>query len=211
MNGILGFAELLKETDISREEQKEYVEIIEKSANRMLNMINDIISISKVESGHERIFISETNISSKLEHISSFFKLDAEKKGLKIVVKNKLSEKEAIINTDREKIYAILTNLIKNAIKFSNIGSIEIGCKKKGGYLEFYVKDTGVGIDSGQKELIFERFRQGTDLLSRKYEGAGLGLSISKAYVEMLGGKIWIESELGKGSTFYFTTPFIQT
>ena len=210
MNGILGFAELLKEPTLTAEEREEYIEIIEKSGNRMLNMINDIINISKVESGHEQIFISEANITSKIEHITAFFRPEAEAKGLQILVKNKLSENDAIIKTDREKVYAILTNLIKNAIKFTDIGSIKVGCEKKGRYLEFSVKDSGVGILNEQKELVFERFRQGNETLSRKQEGAGLGLSISKAYVEMLGGKIWVESETGKGTTFYFTIPFLQ-
>ena len=122
--------------------------------------------------------------------------------------KNSLPSKEAIIKTDREKVYAILTNLVKNAIKFTGIGSIEFGYEKKGKYLEFFVKDTGIGIRQEQKEIIFERFRQGSESLTRNYEGAGLGLSISKAYVEMLGGKIWVESEVGKGSIFYFTIPY---
>jgi CheY-like chemotaxis protein/anti-sigma regulatory factor (Ser/Thr protein kinase) len=119
-----------------------------------------------------------------------------------------LQSKEAIIKTDIEKIYAILTNLVKNAIKFTNEGSIEFGYEKKGKYLEFYVKDTGVGIPKNQTELIFERFRQGSDSNNRGYEGSGLGLSISKSYVEMLDGKMWVKSEEGKGSIFYFTIPY---
>jgi len=97
---------------------------------------------------------------------------------------------------------------VKNAIKFTNTGSIEFGYERKGKSLEFFVKDTGLGIPEKQKEIIFERFRQGSESHSRNYEGAGLGLSISKAYVEMLGGKIWVESKIGKGSIFYFTIPY---
>jgi CheY-like chemotaxis protein len=121
-----------------------------------------------------------------------------------------LSANDVIIKTDKEKLYAILTNLVKNAIKFTEEGSIEFGYAKKGKFIEFFVKDTGVGISQEQKKLIFERFRQGSESLSRNYEGAGLGLSISKAYVELLGGNIWVESITGKGSTFYFTIPFIS-
>jgi CheY-like chemotaxis protein len=105
-------------------------------------------------------------------------------------------------------LYAILTNLVKNAVKFTNQGSIELGYEKTGRFLEFFVKDTGVGIRQDQQEIVFERFRQASESLSRHYEGAGLGLAISKAYVEILGGKIWVESELDKGSAFYFTIPF---
>ena len=208
MNGILGFTELMKEPNLTGEEQQKYIGIIEKSGARMLNIINDIISISKVESGQMEICISETNISEQIEYIYTFFKPEVERKGIKIFLKNSLPAKEATIKTDREKVYAILTNLVKNAIKFTSEGYIEIGYEKKGKYLEFFVKDTGTGIPQEQKELIFERFRQGSESLTRSYEGAGLGLSISKAYVDMLGGKIWVVSKLEKGSVFYFTVPY---
>jgi len=208
MNGILGFTELLKEPQLTGETRNTYVGIIEKSGNRMLNIINDIISISKVESGQMEVFISETNINEQLEFIHSFFKLEIEQKELQLTVKKGLTADDAIVFSDKEKIYAVLTNLVKNAIKFTQEGFIELGYEKKGNFFEFYVKDSGVGIMKEQKDLIFERFRQGSELLTRNYEGAGLGLSISKAYVEMLGGKMWVESQFGEGSTFYFTIPF---
>ncbi|MBF2707693.1 PAS domain S-box protein [Flavobacterium soyangense] len=208
MNGILGFTELLKEPKLSGEEQQEYINIIEKSGKRMLNIINDIISISKVESGQIEVSLSETNVNEQIEYIYTFFKPEAKQKGIELLVSKQLASKDTIINTDREKVYAVLTNLVKNAIKFTNEGSIEFGCEKKGGYLEFHIKDTGLGISKSQKKIIFERFRQVSDSISRSHEGSGLGLAISKAYVEMLGGKIWVESKEGKGSTFYFTIPF---
>ncbi len=207
MNGILGFAELLKEPDLTGEDQKKYICIIEKSGIRMLNIINDIISISKVESGQMTVSVAETNINEQLEFIYNFFRPEVEQKGLRIFLRNKLSVNEAIVNTDREKVYAILTNLTKNAIKFTDHGSIELGCVKKGSSLEFSVKDTGMGIPENKKSSIFERFIQGSELPTRNYEGAGLGLSISKAYAEILGGKIWVESAEGSGSVFYFTIP----
>ena len=208
MNGILGFADLLKDPDFTGEEQQEYISIIEKSGVRMLNIIDNIIDISKIESGQVKVSISEININDRLMSIYSHFKPEVERKGMQIFFKNNLPAKDAIIKTDREKIYTILTNLVKNAIKFTHQGYIEIGYEKKGKYLEFYVKDTGVGIRHNQKDFIFERFRQGSDLLTRTYEGAGLGLSISKAFVKMLGGNIWLDSEEGKGSVFYFTIPY---
>ena len=207
MNGILGFAELLKEPDLTGEEQKKYIDIIEKSGERMLNIINNIICISKVESKQVEVIISETNMNEMLDFISDFFKIEIEQKGLQIIINKKLPTKRALVKTDKEKVYAILTNLTKNAIKFTSQGYVEIGCVRKGTYVEFFVKDTGVGIRQDQKEVIFERFRQGSELLTRNYEGAGLGLSISKAYVEMLDGTIRVESEIGKGSIFYFTIP----
>ncbi len=218
MNGILGFTDLLKEPHLTGAEQQKYIGIIEKSGARMLNIINDIICISKVESGQMEICISNTNVNEQMEDIFTFFKQEAEQKKLLFSYRTALSSKESIIQTDSEKVFAILTNLVKNAIKFTKTGSIEFGCEKKGKYLEFFVKDTGVGVPKEQQEIIFERFRQGSELLTRNYEGAGLGLAISRAYVEMLGGKIRVESNLGKltddglheknGSTFYFTLPY---
>ena len=208
MNGILGFVELLKEPKLSGAELKEYVGIIAESGKRMLNIINDIISISKVEAGHTELVFSETNINDQLRYIYTFFKPEAEVKELELYHKAGLTDSNAHIRTDREKIYAILTNLVKNAIKFTNRGFIELGYEKKEGFLEFFVRDTGVGIKPDQQQMIFERFRQASESLARHYEGAGLGLAISKAYVEMLGGTIRVESDLGKGSVFYFTIPY---
>jgi len=208
MNGILGFTELLKEPNLSSDDQQDYIQTIQISGARMLNTINSIVDMSKIESGLMKVDIKETNINEKIEFTYKFFKPEVEIKGLQFLVKNSLPSKEVIIKTDNEKVYGILTNLIKNAIKFTFEGSIEFGYEKKGKYLEFFVKDTGVGIPKNQMELIFERFRQGSESHNRGYEGSGLGLCIAKSYVEMLGGKIWVESEEGKGSTFYFTIPY---
>jgi PAS domain S-box-containing protein len=208
MNGILGFAELLKEPSLSGEEQQEYIQIIEKSGNRMLNIINDIVDISKIEAGLMKLDIRETNINEQIEYIYTFFKPEVEAKGLKISFNAPLTAKEATIKTDREKVYAILTNLVKNAIKFSEKGSIELGYGRKGNDIEFFVKDTGIGIPTERQRAIFERFIQADIYDKMARQGAGLGLSISKAYVEMLGGKIWVESQEGFGSTFYFTLPY---
>jgi signal transduction histidine kinase len=208
MNGILGFAELLKEPQLTSEEQQDFIKTIGISGARMLNTINNIVDVSKLESGLMKVDIKEANINEKIEFVYKFFKPEVEIKGLQFIFKNGLQSKEAIIKTDNEKVYGLLTNLIKNAIKFTDEGSIEFGYEKKGKYLEFFVKDTGVGIPENQKELIFERFRKGIESSDRKYEGSGLGLSICKSYVEMLGGKIWVESEEGKGSIFYFTIPY---
>lgn len=208
MNGILGFTELLKSPNLDGEEQQEYIRIIEKSGIRMLNIINDIISISKVEAGQVEISLSETNVNEQIEYLHTFFKPEAAHKGILLSINNELPTEKAIIITDREKVYAILTNLVKNAIKFTDAGSINFGYAKKGNYLEFFVKDTGFGISDAHKKIVFDRFRQANESLTRSHEGSGLGLAISKAYVEMLGGKIWMESKEGKGSSFYFTIPY---
>ncbi|MFT5748903.1 MAG: PAS domain S-box-containing protein [Ancylomarina sp.] len=212
MNGILGFAELLKKPDLTGDEQKNYIIIIEKAGERMLNIINDIISISKIESGELEINLSDTNIHDQLDYVYNLLKLEAKSTGLSFSFINKLPDKEAIIKTDREKVFAILTNLVKNAIKYTEKGSIEFGCEmvglKHALSLQFYVKDTGIGIPKDRQIAIFERFVQADLVDKMARQGAGLGLSISNSYIKMLGGKIWVESEEGLGSTFYFTLPF---
>ncbi len=208
MNGILGFSELLKEPGLTGERQQEYIRIIEKSGARMLNIINDIVDISKIEANLMNVDIKDSNINEIMEFIYIFFKPQVEEKGMHFRFKNSLPTKEAIIRTDSEKVYSILTNLVKNAIKYSREGEIEFGYLKKDDFLEFYVKDTGIGIPNDRQEAIFKRFIQ-ADIEDRMaYKGAGLGLAITKAYVGMLGGKIWVESEEGIGSTFYFTLPY---
>ncbi len=207
MNGILGFAELLKQPKLSGKEQKMFIEIIEKSGERMLNIINDLINISKIESGQMDIQFSETNINEQLLFLYNFFKLEASQKKLNLVVNYPNSDNVIYIKTDKEKVYAILTNLIKNAIKFTDSGTIEFGCEVVENKLVFHIKDTGIGIPLNKQKSIFERFVQVSSGMTNEYEGAGLGLAISKAYVEMLGGEIWMESEPGKGTCFYFTLP----
>ena len=217
MNGILGFAELLKNKLLTGEEQNKYINIIEKSGSRMLNILNDLIDISKIESGQMNVTISDCNVNEQTEFIYNFFKPEVEGKGISLSLKNGLPPDEAIVRTDREKIDTVLTNLIKNAIKFTEKGSIEFGYVLKSGSepaeLEFFVKDSGVGVSPQLKEIIFERFRQGSESLARNYEGAGLGLSISKSFIEMIGGKIWVDNNSDNnsndtGATFYFTVPY---
>jgi signal transduction histidine kinase/CheY-like chemotaxis protein len=208
MNGILGFSELLKAPDLSGAQQQEYIRIIEKSGARMLSIINDIIDISKIEAGLMNVDIKECNINEKIEFIHSFFKPMVEEKGMLLVCNNTLPTSEAIIKTDAEKVDSIITNLVKNAIKYSKEGVIEFGYIKRESNLVFYVKDTGIGIPKAKQAQIFERFIQADTVDRMAHQGAGLGLSISKAYVEMLDGIIWVESEVGKGSTFFFTLPY---
>jgi PAS domain S-box-containing protein len=208
MNGILGFAELLKEPNLSNDDMQDYIQTIQISGARMLNTINSIVDMAKIESGLIQINIRETDINEKMQFTYKFFNPETEMKGLQLILKTSLPDKEAIIKTDNEKVYGILTNLVRNAIKFTFEGSIELGYEKKDGYLEFFVKDTGIGIPKNQQQIIFERFRQGSESHDRGYEGSGLGLSISKSYVKMLGGEIWVDSEEGQGSIFYFTIPY---
>jgi hypothetical protein len=207
MNGILGFSGLLKKAKLSTKDQKQYIDIIEKSGKRLLSTINDLVDISKIEADQIAVHINKININNKIKDLYNFFKPQAEEKGIRLSYTHALAMKNAEISTDHEKVYAILTNLIRNAIKFTHEGSIEFGYTKKENELEFFVKDTGIGIAEDRQLHVFERFIQ-ADIEDRKvHEGSGLGLSISKAYVEMLGGKIRIESQEGIGSQFYFTLP----
>lgn len=208
MNGILGFVDILKEPDLAGSQQQDYLTLIEKSGNRMLNIINDIIDISKIEAGLNTVNIRESNINELIEYTYTFFKREVESKAMTLSIKKPLATKEVVIQTDGDKVYAILTNFVKNAIKYRNKGTIEIGYSKTGETLKIYVKDSGIGIPKERLNTIFERFFQGSDHHNVDQQGAGLGLSISKAYVEMLGGKIGVESEVGKGSVFYFTLPY---
>lgn len=210
MNGILGFAALLKKPELSGSLQQKYISIIEKSGERMLNIINDLIEISKIESGQSSVSLAPTNINEQMEFVYAFFRHEVERKGLQIICNCTLSAEDAFINTDREKIFAVLINLVKNAIKYSQEGTIEFGYIKKEKILEFYVKDAGIGIPENKINDVFNRFVQADTGVNRRYEGAGLGLSISKAYVEMLGGKIWVISQVDKGSEFYFTIPYVS-
>ncbi len=211
MNGILGFAELLKEPQLSDEQQQKYINVIEKSGQRMLNIINDIVDISRIESGLMDVSLKESNINEQLEYIYTFFKPQVEDKGMQLELSEQLPAGKAAVVTDREKLFAVLTNLVKNAIKYSQKGTIEFGCNftatQGRSSLRFFVKDTGIGIPKDRQRAIFERFVQADIEDMEARQGAGLGLAISKAYVEMLGGEIWVESEEGKGSVFCFTLP----
>ena len=207
MNGIMGFAELLKEPGLSGEEQQEYIDIIEKSGHRMLGIINDIIDISKIEAGLQDLHFSDVNVADQLKETCAFFSREADAKGLVLSLNNRLNPSEFLLRTDVQKFNAILNNLIKNAIKFTDAGTVAIECVCRDNYYEFSVKDTGIGISSERQDAVFERFIQGDieDKMAR--QGAGLGLSIAKAFVELLGGTIWMNSKEGVGSEFSFTIP----
>jgi len=210
MNGILGFAGLLKEPNLTGEDQQSYINLIEKSGARMLSLINDLINISKVESGLMELSFAFTNLNDKIDFLYRFFKAEAEQKGLELIIVSKIDPEESIISTDQDKLFSILSNLIKNALKFTKTGSIRFGCELKGDNYKFFIRDTGIGIAKEKQKIIFDSFMQADSSLSRGFEGAGLGLSISKAYVEILGGEIWLESEVGVGSCFCFTLPVVK-
>lgn len=210
MNGILGFIELLCEEGVTDEQRKEFAGIIAKSGRHLLTLINDIIDISKLEAGQIKIVLGECNLNKLLNNILLFFSNEPEKnnKNLQLSVSLAFPDKESNIITDITRLTQILTNLINNAIKFTSQGEIEFGYGIEGEDITFFVRDTGKGISEKEQAVIFDRFRQADDSTTRSFGGSGLGLTISSGLIELLGGKIWVESELGKGSVFFFTIPY---
>lgn len=208
LNGIIGFAELLSEKDVTKKEVTEYADIILTSAHRLLNLINNIIDISKIQSGILEAKYTSINLNKTINKIIKQFSILAGEKQLKIKSNYSLPDEDSIIFSDEFFIQQIISNLLSNAIKFTDKGEIEVSYILQGNKLLFSIRDTGCGIAPEQKEKIFERFYQADLSLTRKYEGAGLGLAITKGLVEALGGKIWFESVPHQGTTFYFTIPY---
>jgi len=218
MNGILGFSDLLKSEDTTEKERNSYIDIIHQSGKQLLNIINDILDISKIEVGQIQINEEDCSINDMLDELMGLFKPEiVDKKKLKLEIHKDLSDSDSVLLTDGVRLRQIMTNLINNALKFTSKGYIEFGYllvpsdepgNKYKHYLQFYVKDTGIGIPYSKREIIFDRFRQSDESHTRKFGGTGLGLAISKGFAELLGGHIWHESMENSGSTFYFTTPY---
>jgi CheY-like chemotaxis protein len=210
MNSILGFAELLNIGISDQETKKEYVNIIKKQGNDLLNLIDDIAEIAKFETGELAITKTPCNLNAILKELLQSFehqKSQMNKNQLNLMLK--LPEQNEIITyTDEGRLQQVLSNLLNNAIKFTETGSVEFGYTvTEDTKAEFYVKDTGPGLTKEEQRYIFNRFRQIDEANIKKYEGSGLGLTVSRAIVKLLGGKIWVISEPDKGSVFYFTIP----
>ena len=210
MNGILGFSELLKSAEYGSEEQGYYISLIQKSGSRMLSTINNIIDISKIESGAEKLILKEVDLTKMIDEIYEFFKVEANEKGIQLLMEKGECENPCVIKSDEYKLHSILTNLLKNAIKFTYNGSVTISYSISNSFAKFAIKDTGIGINKDKQDVIFNQFVRADISYSSEFEGSGLGLSISKEYVKMLGGIIWLESEPEKGSVFYIDIPCRQ-
>ncbi|NOZ35247.1 MAG: PAS domain S-box protein [Chlorobi bacterium] len=211
MNGILGFAQLLNVPNISKEKIQEYTNIINNSGNHLLNIINDIIDISKLDAGEFNITKAPVNLNNLLKEELLFFqayKTRKQQHHIKLKLNIPEQKKEPIIYTDETRIKQILSNLINNALKFTEDGYVEFGYSFEKNTIKFFVKDTGIGIPKNKQSEIFERFNQAVINTEKLYGGTGLGLSISKACTQLLGGSIWLKSDVGKGSVFYFTIPY---
>lgn len=207
MNGIIGFTELLGQTDLNPQMQQKYISIIRKSGQRMLNTVNDLIEISKIETGQMQVKKSETNLSVQLRNLWQLFNPQAVEKGLTLILNDKIPPEKAIFTTDVMKLDTILTNLIRNAIKFTDEGLVEITCQYADGKIKFQVRDTGIGIPYYRQKVVFNRFEHAHSGNTGAIQGSGLGLAIAKAYVEMLGGTIGLISEPENGSVFWFELP----
>lgn len=207
MNGIIGFTNLLQETEISSQQHQEFVNIIKKSGHRMLNTINDIIDISKIESGLVEVKDENIDLSTFVKNIYSFFTPMMEQNKINFLLDENNGQPVSKFLTDSNKLNSILTNLIKNAFKFTPEGTVKLGYTRGKDSLTFYVTDTGIGIPKERQKDVFERFVQADIANSKVFEGSGLGLAITKSYTEMLGGTISLESEPGKGTTFFVQFP----
>ena len=214
MNAIIGFSDILSNQDITSDERKVYHDYIHNSCNSLSNLIDDIIDISKIEAGQIKIENTDFHINDLIEELNTYFEEMRVRKGkskIELRVMKPSDMDDLIIRGDPVRLRQILVNLIGNAIKFTEEGFIEFGytlMNKK--TLQFYVKDTGIGIIEEEHNLIFKRFRQVDYSSARNYGGTGLGLAISKSLVELMDGRMWVSSNYGKGSTFYFTIPFKQ-
>jgi len=211
MNAIIGFSQLMGLPNLTYDKRKRFIEIINSKGNILVKLINDIIDASKVEAGQLTVVYAPCHINNLLRNMLRFYKKEKvfqkrEALEIKLVIPEGTDFLELV--TDEGRLEQVLTNLISNALKFTERGSIEFGYKTDNNVITFFVKDTGVGIDPQMQTLIFERFRQVDDNTSKKFGGTGLGLSISKGIVNLLGGKIWVESEIGAGTTFFFNLPY---
>lgn len=208
LNSIVGFSNLIAEPGYSLEDRKNFTEIISQSSSQLTSIIENIIQIATIEAGQQKIDLKQINVNAICQLVQNQFVEKAQKQNISLNCHTPLSNDKSQIITDSSKLIRILTNLVENAVKFTNQGTVSFGYKMNGKHLEFFVRDTGIGIAPEMQEEIFKHFRQVENSATRKFSGSGLGLAISKADVQLLGGKIWVESEIGKGSTFSFTIPY---
>lgn len=208
MNVITGFLDLLQSSDINDTDREEYLELLKKSSARILSTLNDIIEISKIEAGQAVVLDTQINLNEIIDYLYNNNQGYAQSKGIDLKYNKGLDNRGALINADRLKLMTIMNNLIKNAVKFTDVGSVNFGYYMEDKKITFYVEDTGIGIPKDRQQIIFNRFVQAEQNINRPYEGAGLGLSIVKAYVEMLGGVVFIDSKEGEGSKFTFAIDY---
>jgi hypothetical protein len=211
MNSIIGFSDLLGDNEISLEEKQHFIRIIRQNGNQLMRIINDIIDISKIEAGQIRLNYELVDICETFDDLYQMFKMLAGDKGLELSKKSVCNENGFLIKTDELRLKQILINLLSNALKFTHQGVIEFGyfVTDNEKSIQFYVKDTGIGIPEIKQKEIFQRFMQAELKTTKLYGGTGLGLAISQGLVQSFKGQIWLESEEGKGSVFNFSIPLL--
>ena len=211
MNSIIGFSSLLEDDDYDILVRQEYLRHVQKSGEHLLTLIDDIIDLSKIEANKLIIRLNDYKINTLLDDIfvlATNQLKTAKKTSIKLIQTKGVNDDNFIIKTDEIRFKQIFINLINNAIKFTDEGQIEFGYKyREDGILQFFVKDTGIGIPDDKRKVIFTAFGQIEEYAKRNYSGTGLGLSITLSLVKKLGGHIWVMSDIGKGSRFYFTHP----
>ncbi len=205
MNGIIGFASLLENDDIDKSDQKHYLNIIQNSTSQLLRIIDDILEISQLVTKQVNIQKSEFNLNDLLTELHSLFNLKIKDTKLQLSFNSDNLNTDEVITTDRARLYTILSNLLDNAIKFTNEGLIELGSNKENGTIKIYVKDTGIGIPENSIQTIFQRFSQAEKDAVNKSGGLGLGLSIAQENAKLINGELSVESKIGEGSTFCLT------
>ncbi len=213
LNAISGFTNMLAKKNLSEEKRDTFISIIQASTKQLISIVSDILTVAALETNQEKINLEEININSLLINLFTIFKQQIGDRNIDFFVKQGLKNEEVDVFSDYTKLNQILSNLISNALKFTHSGYIQFGYQyinhnSDNPMLEFYVRDSGIGIAGDFLERIFGRFMQADNSISKSYGGSGLGLSISKGFVELLGGKIWVKSEPDKGSSFYFTIPY---
>jgi len=211
MNGIIGFSELLKETDIEVDERDRFIRIINGNCQQLLHIINDIIDISKIEAGLVELDSADFCLNELMDSLAENYRKNTSGKGLQLILHKDPACIESRLHSDQTKLRQVMDNLITNAIKFTDKGKVEFGYNMRDDRLDIYVKDTGIGISEEHRKTIFNRFWQVESGLARKYGGNGLGLSISNAFVRKMGGNIIVESTPGLGSCFSFSIPYVQS
>lgn len=213
LNGIVGFADLLSKDDLSEEQRGKYIHIVKSSNDQLLRIIDDILDISKIDTGQVTINNHDFNLNQLMNEIEIYLKQEINRiqKQLDVKCIRHFADGSDIINSDKERIYQVITNLVNNAAKFTNTGKITFGYRLiDPTVLEFFVSDTGIGIPKEMHTTIFKQFQQGEDYMTKSYGGTGLGLSICKGIIELLDGKIKVDSQPEKGSTFTFTIPYLR-
>ncbi|HLN56162.1 MAG TPA: HAMP domain-containing sensor histidine kinase [Bacteroidales bacterium] len=205
LNAIVGFSTLLCEPEEEYCRRQECVSMLSHSTDHFLELMDNIMEISRIEAGSAQTVVSDVNPAELVSKIYGIFKMRAEEQGIKMGFS--IPDDIPVIRTDGFKLLQVMTNLVGNAVKFTPSGKIEFGCRDYGKSVGFYVSDTGIGIPEDHKQKVFNKFYQADSGTTRRFPGVGLGLSIARAYVEMLGGSISFDSEEGAGTTFNFTIP----